>query len=378
MDVAFIGEVIDGQRVFRHVDSKPGVDVVEVGLADPVEESYCSYVLTGALPELLVDPSLHPVSADLPVTEALPVGSHVSVPIQFSDGRVYGTFCCFAFDVREHLNTDHLSAVRMIAELAGEYIEAIDQAQLAQRERRELIESVLADPNAMHMVFQPLRDLDSMQIVGMEALARFPGHDHGPMWFFSEAFNHGLGIQLELRAVSLALDAMAQLPPPMRLNVNVSPETLCDPSFLDTLVGVPTNRLMVEVTEHAVIDDYTEVKKAAAKLGELGVLLAIDDVGMGFSGLNRILESSPQELKLDAAVIRGVHANPVKQALILAFCNFGARARFDVVAEGIENADELQSLRALGVKLGQGYHLGSPGPLGVVLATPAPRPLAPT
>jgi EAL domain-containing protein (putative c-di-GMP-specific phosphodiesterase class I) len=368
MDVAFVGQLSGTDRVFRYVDSDVGVDGIEAGDADPLEDSYCGHVLSRDLPELLLDPMEHPVSAAMPVTSRLPVGSHLSVPIQFSDGRVYGTFCCFAFDVRSSLNEEHLDAVRMVAQLAGEYIEALDEIEREQRDRRRVIEAVLADPEGIQLVFQPLRNLETMEIVAVEALARFPGHAHGPEWFFAEAVLHGLDLQLEMRAVELALDVLARIPASIHLNVNVSPDTLHGRRFLDAIAEVPGGRVVVEVTEHAVIEDYTETKRAAAKLAQLGVRLAIDDVGMGFSGLNRILETSPQELKLDAAVTSGVHDSPVKQALVEAFCAFGARADFDVVAEGIENEDQLQCLRELGVTIGQGYHLGHPGPLDAVLS----------
>lgn len=368
MDVAFVSEIVGGDRVFRYVDTQAGAEVIEAGGADPVEDSYCGHVLSGKLPELLPDPMCHPVSARMPVTSQLPVGSHVSVPIRFSDGRVYGTFCCFAFDVRASLNQDHLTAVRMVAQLASEYVESIDRVERDRRARRQVIEETLDDPEGIEMVFQPLRNLDTMEIVGVEALARFPGRDFGPEWFFTEAAAQGFGVDVEIRAVQLALDVLDQIPESVRLNVNVSPDTLQDPAFLNALADVPPGRLVVEVTEHAVIEDYADTKRAAAKLGALGVRLSIDDVGMGFSGLNRILESSPQELKLDAVVTRAVDTSPVKQALVEAFCSFGIRAGFDVVAEGIENEGQLRCLRELGVRIGQGYHLGSPGPLHAVLS----------
>lgn len=374
LDVAFVGEVVGGERVFRYVDSKPGAEVVAVGDSDPLEEGYCDHVLAGRLPEFLRDPSRHPLAASLPATTELPVGSHLSVPIRFSDGRVYGTFCCFAFDVQPSLEPHDLSSLRMAAELAAEYLEAIDAVQAEQRQRRQTINEVIEDPDAVALVFQPLQDLETMEIVALEALARFPGHEHGPGWFFPEASDVGLGVELEMRAVRMALGALDHIPEPLRLNVNVSPTTLCSPDFFDAIARVPPDRLVVEVTEHAAIDDYGELQTASARLAAAGTWLAIDDVGMGFSGLNRILESSPRELKLDAAVIRDVHASLVKQALIESFCSFGERAGLKIVAEGIESAAELDALRALGIKLGQGYHLGRPQPLESIIPHLPPAP----
>lgn len=176
-----------------------------------------------------------------------------------------------------------------------------------------------------------------MEIVALEALARFPRQEHGPDWFFTEASDVGLGVGLGMRAVRMALEAFDHIPEPLRLNVNVSPTTLCSPDFFYAIARVPPDRLVVEVTEHAAIDDYGELQTASARLAAAGIWLAIDDVGMGFSGLNRILQSAPRELKLDAAVIRDVHASVVKQALIESFCIFGDRAGVTIVAEGIES-----------------------------------------
>lgn len=363
LDVGFVSEVVGGKRVFRYVDSKPGVDIVAPGDSDPLEQGYCHHVLAGRLPEFLGDPSRHPLAASLPVTGEVPVGSHLSVPIRFSDGRVYGTFCCFGLDVQPSLDARDLSPLRMVADLAAEYLETIDGVQAAQRRRHRTIEKVIEDPDAMTLVFQPLRDLQTMKIVALEALARFPGHEHGPGWFFTEASHVGLGVELEMRAVRMALEALDQIPGSLRLNVNVSPTTLCSPDFFDAIARVPPDRLVVEVTEHAAVDDYGELQTASARLAAAGIWLAVDDVGMGFSGLNHILQSAPRELKLDAAVIRDVHASIVKQALIQSFCVFGDRAGITIVAEGIESAAELDALRALGIRFGQGYHLGRPQPL---------------
>lgn len=167
LDVAFIGQFVDGGRRFRYIDAD-GDSPISVLDSDPIEETFCGHVAAGRLPG---------------------------------------------------------------------YLEVLDSAECEQHERRELIAGVLRDPAAMTLVFQPLRNLQTMEIVALEALARFPGHDKGPQWFFSQATEVGLGIDL-----------------------------------------------------------------------------SIDDVGMGFAGLNRILESSPEELKLDRVVVAGCDTNPTSSA----------------------------------------------------------------
>lgn len=290
------------------------------------------------------------------------------VPLRH-DGRVHGTLCCIAKPGHELREAD-LTALRILADLAAEYLEDLEQVERLAQHRRQVVLDVLREPGAMVMVYQPLRDLRDGRVVAVEALARFPRHSRGPDWFFREAATQDLGARAELVALRHALARLPDIPAPVRLNVNVSAETLSDAAFLPELAGVAPGRLVLEVTEHSVIDDYGVVTEAVAELAARGIRTSIDDVGMGWSGLNRILECCPDELKLDAAVIRDVHLHPIKQALVETLCAFADRAGVDVVAEGIETADELHALRGLGILVGQGYHLGRPGDLEAIFASP--------
>jgi EAL domain-containing protein (putative c-di-GMP-specific phosphodiesterase class I) len=363
--MAFVSEFRGGRRVFRYVDADAAAaaGTLKVGASDPLDESYCHYVARGELPELLFDPSQHPVSARLAVTAALGVGTHVSVPIRLSDGRVYGTFCCFGLKIAS-LDGRDIEAVRMLARLTADYLGVLDADERDVLRRREAITAILDDPAGIKMVFQPLVELESGRLIGLEALARFPAGP--PDQVFSEAWDVGLGVELELKAVRSALAALDGLPSPVRLGVNVSPTTLTTGDFLDLVESVPPGRLTVEVTEHAAVSDYDALRAARDRLSSRRIRLAIDDVGMGFSGLNHILECAPGTLKIDAAVVRGVDQNPAKTAMIEALVTFGRRLDILVVAEGIETAAELVALRAAGVPVGQGYYLGRPADLAAI------------
>jgi EAL domain-containing protein (putative c-di-GMP-specific phosphodiesterase class I) len=367
LEIAFVSQFIDGQRVFRYVDSDAGLSLVEVGGSDPVENSYCHYVALGALPGFLRDPAEHPVSARLPATAALGVGTHLSVPIRFSDGRVYGTFCSFGMQVRPDLQPRDLQTLEMLAGLVGDHLESLDADERDQAHRREQIFGVLADPLGITMVFQPLVELATEQIIAVEALARFPTLGDGPQSVFAHAWSVGLGGELEIKAVRAALSALDRLPDRWRLGVNVSPSTLVNDEFLGAVHTVPPGRLAVEVTEHDAVDDYDELRAARRRLRAVGIRLAIDDVGMGFSGLNHILESEPDTIKIDAAVVRDVDTSPAKAAMIQALVSFGDRMDILVVAEGIETANELAALRTLGITVGQGFHLARPDYLVAVI-----------
>lgn len=371
LEISFISEFVDGKRVFRYVDSDSRQALIEVGASDPVEESYCYYVANGSLPELLCDPAEHPVSAGLPATAALGVGTHLSVPIRLPDGRVYGTFCCFAFEIHERLDERDLDVVRMLAQVAAEYIAALEAGESDSRAQFQRIQRIVDDPAPVTMVFQPLVDVENHEIFGVEALARFPTENEPPDHMFAAAWRVGLGIELELKAVRSALRHLPQLPSRMRMGVNASPLTVMTDEFLSLVEGVPAGRLTVEVTEHAAVDDYEALRVARQRLSARGVRLAIDDVGMGFSGLNHILECAPDTIKIDAAVVRGVSSNPAKTAMIEALLSFGRRLNILVVAEGVETEEELAALREIGVTVGQGYHLGRPTDLATAVASTA-------
>lgn len=114
-----------GERVFRVVDSDRSV--IHEGGRGSLEESYCHYVVNGSLPEFLADPSRHPVSARLAATAALGVGTHLSVPIRLSDGQVFGTLCCFGFEVRPDLGPRDVETLRMLGDLVRGHVERLGE-----------------------------------------------------------------------------------------------------------------------------------------------------------------------------------------------------------------------------------------------------------
>lgn len=361
MDVAFISELGDTDRVFRYVDADSATGV-EVGGSDPLEESYCHYVVTGQVPQLLRDPLAHEVTAALQVTATLPVGTHLSVPIQLADGTVYGTFCCFSHDTLDAVGERDLEVVRIISAIAAGYIENAEGERRRQDTRRRLIGSL--DVGAgLELVFQPIVELQSGRAAGVEVLSRFPDLGQGPVEIFAEAWELGVGVELELKVVRAALAALDMVSDDAYMSVNVSADTLMHGDLIAAVGSAEPTRVVLELTEHAAVRDYEALGPAVTRLANLGVRLAVDDVGAGFSGLDHILRLEPAVLKLDGSLVRDVHRHPGKQAMIAALVTFAARTGATLVAEQIENQEELAALRVLGIGCGQGYHLGRPQPL---------------
>ncbi|MGH7316767.1 MAG: EAL domain-containing protein, partial [Candidatus Rokuibacteriota bacterium] len=128
-----------------------------------------------------------------------------------------------------------------------------------QRRRRERCEKVI-ETRAVSMVFQAIADLNTGRVVGAEALARFRDErSRGPDWWFSEARAVGLLVELEVITLALALERLPELPSDVALAINLSPETLATSAFADELAEVPGERVTIEMTEHARVDDYEEL-----------------------------------------------------------------------------------------------------------------------
>lgn len=228
--------------------------------------------------------------------------------------------------------------------------------------------------------FQPIVDLRSGTPIGAEALARFPdGHARSPDLWFAEAASVGLGVDLELTAVEMALEQIRSFPSGLYLSLNASVETIVSDDFRSVLDGVPAERIVLELTEHTPVTDYREFAGKIARLRSAGVRLAVDDAGSGFSSFTHILNLKPDIIKLDISLTRGIDRDPARQALGRALLTFGLEAyRTTIVAEGIETPGELETLRSLGCPSGQGFILGRPGRrvdqsyLGPVTTPPPP------
>lgn len=365
MEVAFISEFSGGRRVFRHVDCAADAAGVRAGKADPLEETCCARVVDGRLPQLMRDAREVPAAAAVPAVRELPVGAHLSVPIRLADGTVYGTFCCFSRAPDHSLNERDLAMMSVLAELAGEEIER-DLA--ARRRHDEIVARIrsLLEGDAISPVYQPIFDLERGSVAGFECLSRFPSPPRqGPDVWFAEAASVGLGEELELRALERALPALRALDG-VYLSLNVSPR-LPAQRLADLLADRPAERLVLEITEHEVVEEYDRLSATLQPLRERGARVAVDDAGAGYASFRHILRLRPDYIKLDLSLTRNIHCDPARRALAVALIGFARDTGSRIVAEGVETQEELAVLRALGVAKAQGYLLGRPAPLAEAL-----------
>ena len=262
----------------------------------------------------------------------------------------------------------------VIEELAG-LLHARRRSEERSQRREERIRRVL-DDDLLHTVYQPICTLAG-STVGAEALARFRGPpSRGPLRWFAEADEVGLLRELELAAVRVALTALPDLPEHVFLSINVSPGTLATAGFLRLIAGSDGARVVVEITEHARINDYDSLGEALDAVRAFGVRVAIDDAGAGFASLRHILRLEPEFIKLDRTLIDGIEADRSRQALAAGLISFAEKIDATIVAEGIERPAEVEALSDLGVRYGQGYFFARPAPLPLpllVAATAADR-----
>jgi len=205
--------------------------------------------------------------------------------------------------------------------------------------------------------FQPIVDLWDGTVVGHEALTRF-GDGRPPNVVFGEASRTGLGIELETACLRASIAAAERLPPNGYLSLNTSPELVLSGSF-ESILGGMARPVVLEVTEHVEIEDYPGLRRELKRLGS-SVRLAVDDAGAGYASFRHILELAPDFVKIDLDLVRGVDAEPARQALIAGMGYFAVKRKLRLIAEGIETRKELDALQALAVPYGQGFLLGRP------------------
>jgi len=229
------------------------------------------------------------------------------------------------------------------------------------------LDAVLAG-GGIRSEFQPVIDLARASVVGYEALARFDGPAPSPLPWFEAAAAHGRLVELEAAALRSALDAHAILPTNTFLTVNIGPGSIDSPLVRAVWDDFPSlGGVVIELTEHERVESYAALEPVLDRLRSAGALLAIDDAGAGYAGLQHVLSLRPDIIKLDRALVEGLDRDEAKRTLVEMIGTLAGRLDAWLLAEGIETGEELDVLIALGVPLAQGYFLARPGPAFPVL-----------
>lgn len=231
------------------------------------------------------------------------------------------------------------------------------------------------DRNELELFYQPIVSLDDGRLEGVEALLRWHSRDGGevdPETFIPVAEETGLIVQLGAWVVNEACRQMQEwrkndpsCTPPC-IHVNVSRIQLLFPSFYDTVVtalstyDLPAEKLHVEVTESILVEDQRRIVSMMDRLKDLGVKIDMDDFGTGQSSLSCLHEFPIDVLKIDRSFICNVRETREFAALLQAILTLADHLDLQVISEGVEDREQLETLRSMGCQYGQGFYFSTP------------------
>lgn len=254
---------------------------------------------------------------------------------------------------------------KAIDDARAQSLEAIPRER--SREKAEL--SRILQEGDIEILFQPIVELASSEVVGYEAFTRGPRDTalEQPMALFACSLDAGVSMDLDRLCQRTALDRARHMSFGKKLFLNALPASLLDPAFRDHLlmdlpagISVSPADIVLEITDRNSIGDYDVFGHEVEELRTQGFLIAVDDVGTGSSSLQTIAEVRPDYIKVDGSLIRHVGDNLVKQEMLRSLSQVARSIEARVVAEGIEDEEELKIVKECGIRYGQGYLFARP------------------
>ncbi len=223
--------------------------------------------------------------------------------------------------------------------------------------------------NRVNTVFQPIVAIEDCSVIGYEALTRGPEGTEfsSPKLLFIIAAECGLSFELDRLCRRTALEKVRHMHTDKKIFINTLTMTIHDPEFrgtylkelLEDLKLKPEN-VVFEVSERLAIDNYDIFRGAMQDYKDIGIVQAHDDIGKGYSDLERIMELNPGFMKIDISFVRGVDKSYIKQEIVKSMVNLAKGIDSEIIAEGIETKEEYEMIRKLGVTYGQGFLFGRP------------------
>jgi EAL domain-containing protein (putative c-di-GMP-specific phosphodiesterase class I) len=323
----------DGDGYFVILSPRPGQRIDLEGLAASVERA--------------VEEGLAPM-----VSEVLREQPRITV----GSARVLGNSLLRPERITARLVADAGSATRNSRE------------RKAHRDRSTLQDIILGD--GLTSVYQPIVDLGSGDIFAYEALTRGPRGTalESPATLFAIADEVDLTVELDRACFRGALRSALTLEPVHRLFVNLLPMSFYDAAFIEVEVGnlltsaglTPAN-IVFEITERLAIENFASFKRALSAYTAMGFGVAIDDVGTRHSNLETVMSLRPHFIKISDVLVRGIARSTVKREMLRSLRHIAETIDAVMIAEGIEQLEDVVALRDLGLRYGQGYYMARPG-----------------
>lgn len=252
----------------------------------------------------------------------------------------------------------------------------MDVAFMRKREREQDLRRAI-DAGEFHVAYQPLVDASTGEISGHEALIRWNHPVHGkisPAYFISLAEETGLIVPLGAWALRTVCSEASAFPRPLKVAVNLSPLQFAEGKVAEQVAevlketGFDPNLLEVEITENVLLDNTESVLEELTALRELGVSIAMDDFGSGYSSLSYLSRFRFDKIKIDRQFVLSMGSDPAMGAIVKCIIAMGKSLGMTVVAEGVETKEQLEFLKAEGCDQVQGYLFGYPVRIGEATA----------
>ncbi|SOX54333.1 PAS/PAC and GAF sensor-containing diguanylate cyclase/phosphodiesterase [Mycobacterium ahvazicum] len=359
LDTAWIASFHQGMQVVELVDGDTPALSLTPGDRSSLSGSYGVRVIDGRLPAVIPDTSADRTASVLPRTREMGLGAYVGIPLHGPGGSTVGMVCAVSQHPKPHLAHIDLQIVNKMADLIGALLELPADTTNVRAEQREGIRRVVAERD-FEVIFQAVHDVSTGEVVGVEALARFPCEPFRPDLVFGQAALLGLDIELETAVIARVLSLLPQLPEDVFVAVNISPSAVLLTPWPELLAEVDPSRLVLEITEHDAVENYDALDDVLEECRARGMRVAVDDVGAGFSSFSHVLELAPEFIKIDQSITRNIDADDARRRLAQSIAELAAQIGATVIAEGVETQGELDAASAAGILWAQGYHLSRP------------------
>ncbi|MBM9594490.1 sensor domain-containing phosphodiesterase [Roseitranquillus sediminis] len=357
MESVFLAEVGEVHRVVYLAETSAAKSLAE-GRADPRERTLSHAILSGTVAEAVGDIDANPQIRGIPLCREFGVRSFVGVPVRLASGEIFGVMGCFDSRPRSDLGQSSADLIRLTADLAGRHLTRLRQGNEAASRFRQRLDQTIAT-GAIRFARQPVVEIATGRVAGMEYLARFSLFKGIPVnMVFEQAHLLAADRDLEGEVLRRLSKTVARQTEECKAFVNVSPEAIANGKCAE-IFGALLDGMVLEVLEERLegLEDDIRVALAAS---ELPFSLAVDDFGVGYSNLARVVSVAPEFVKVDRSLVTSIDEDPARRALMSAVVRFARETGVQVIAEGVERSGEAAALSRAGVRLAQGYFFARP------------------